>query len=217
MRIVIAGGGDLGRQVALDMSEAGHNEIVIIDTDEATASDLAENLDALVLHGDATDPEMLAKAEIGHADALVVTTGSDATNTVIAMLGHRSEVERIIVKLRANALRGALEEIGVSEVVAPTMAAAARIEAALHGDPRLNLNELVQGQLQMAEVTASEKTDGRDLGDLDLPEGAVPVAVVRGSEASLARRDYRLAEGDAVLVVTESNEALDGCRRAIEG
>lgn len=217
MRIVIAGGGDLGRQIARDLSEAGGNEVIILDSDESVAGELADDFDALVLHGDATDPKILKKAELDQADALVITTGSDATNTVIAMLGHRGGVEKIIVKLRSNALRGALEEIGVSDVVAPTMAAAARVEAALHDDSRLDLNEMVQGQLQLGQVTAGSHAEGQTLEELGLPEAAVVVAVVRDGEAALGRPDYCLAEGDAVVVVAESEDAFGRCRGAIEG
>lgn len=215
MRILITGGGALGRQVARDMSEAGGNEIVILDSDEAVAAELADELDALILHGDATDPQMLGKAQISDADALVVATGSDATNTVIAMLGQRASVERIIVKLNANALRPALEAIGVSEIVAPTMAAAARIESALHGESRTDLNELVQGRLQLGQVSAGSDVDGKRISDLDLPDAAILIAVIGNEEASLARPDHRLAEGEIVAVVAESEDALDHCRKAL--
>lgn len=217
MRLLLVGGGQLGRQFLRDVSEAGGHEIVVVDADRDTAEALADEYDALVLHGDATDPGMLEEARIGEADALVVATGSDATNIVIAMLGRRAEVERIIVRLEANALRGALQEIGVTEIVAPTMAAAARMEAALHGESRFDLEEVVQGRLQLEEVTAGPGVDGRRVRDLEVPDSALLVTVVRGSEASLARGDVRLAEGDVVVVVAESEDALDTCRKALDG
>ncbi|HVM19458.1 MAG TPA: TrkA family potassium uptake protein [Egibacteraceae bacterium] len=216
MRIVIAGGGQLGRQVLSDMSEAGGHELVVIDPDQSTVGSLSDDFDALVLHGDATDPEMLRDAQIDKADAVVATTGSDALNTVVAMLAHRAKVNRIVVRLQSNALRGALEEIGVSEVVAPTMAAAARVEAALHGDPRIDVAEAVQGHLQFAEVTCGPATDARTIGDLDLPDGAMVVAVVRGDDATIGKRDVTLREGDAVILVTESEQALAAAHKAIQ-
>lgn len=216
MRIVICGAGAIGRQVLQDLAEAGGHELVVVDFDEAVADDVASRFDALVVHGDATDPDILEKAQIRHAGALVALTGSDAVNTVIAMLAHRFGLERIVVRVFSNALRGALEEIGVSDIVAPTMAAAARVEAALHGAHEAPLHEIVQGQLQIGELTVGPGRAGK-LSDLGLPDSALAVAVVRGSDASLPRPDGEVKEGDVVVVIAETEKALESSRKAVEG
>lgn len=217
MRIVIGGAGAVGRQVLRDLSEAGGHEIVVVESDEEVAEGVADEFDALVLHGDATDPAVLEKAQIRQARALLALTGSDPINTVIAMLGHRFDVERIVVRLRSNALRGALEEIGVTDIVAPTMAAAARVEAALHGAAQAPLSEIVQGRLQIGEFTAGPHVAGESLGDLRMPDAAMVIAVVTGAEASLPRPDDSLEEGQVVVVIAETEDALDACRNTIEG
>lgn len=216
MRIVIAGAGAIGRQVLQDLSEAGGHELVVVESDEAVADDVAGQFDALVIHGDATAPDVLEEAQIRRADALVALTGADSVNTVISMLGHRYGVERLVVRVFSNALRGALEEIGVTDIIAPTMAAAARVEAALHGATETPVPEIIQGRLQISELTAGPDVDER-LRDLDLPDEAMVVALVRGAEASLARPDDRLQEGDVVVVIAETEKALKACRKAIEG
>lgn len=216
MRVIVAGAGILGTQVLRDLTQAGQHEIVVVEAEEARARDLADEFDALVIHGDAADPDILDKAQIEQADALVATTGSDPINAVIAMLAHRKELGRIVVRLTSNSLRGALEEIGVTDIVAPTMAAAARIEAALHGTEEDHLFELIQGKLQVAELTVGPEADGSTVGDLRIPDGALLVAVVHGDDASLPTGDTELAEGDVVVAIAESEHALDRCRRAIE-
>lgn len=217
MRVIVAGAGTLGKQVLRDLSQTGEHEIVVVEIDEERAQALADDFDALVIHGDAADPEILDKAQIDEADALVAVTGSDPINTVLAMLAHRKEIERIVVKLTSNSLRGALEEIGVSDIVAPTMAAAARIEAALHGAEEDQLSELIQGKLQVAEITVGPGADGSTVADLPIPDRALLVAVVQGDDASLPRDDTELAEGDVVVAIAESEDDLDHCRDAIEG
>lgn len=215
MRVIIAGAGDLGLQLLRDLSESKEHEVVVVEVDEQRAEHLADEYDALVIAGDAADPGILEKAQIGQADALVAVTGSDPINTVVAMLGHRFEVERIVVKLTSNALRGALDEIGVSDVVAPTMAAASRIEAALHGDEDDDLRDLIPGRLAIAEITVGHRNDGKTIGALDLPDDALLVAVVHGDDSSLARSDTELEEGDVVVAVAESEEGLERCRAAV--
>lgn len=215
MRVIIAGAGDLGLQLLRDLSETNEHEVVVVEVDEQRAEHLADEYDALVIAGDAADPGILDKAQIRQADALVAVTGSDPINTVIAMLGHRLDVERIVVKLTSNALRGALEEIGVSDVVAPTMAAASRIEAALHGAEHDDLRELIPGRVEVGEITVGRGGDGKTIADLDVPDDALLVAVVHGGDSSLPRRDTELEEGDVVVAVAESEEGLARCRAAL--
>lgn len=215
MRVLIAGAGTLGLQVLRDLSATGDNELVVVEIDEQRAERLADDFDALVINGDAADPEILMKAQIDDADALVAVTGSDPINTVIAMLGHRMEVDRIVVKLTSNSLRGALEEIGVTDIVAPTMAAASRIEAALHGAEENDLSQLISGQLQMSEIAVGDDGDGLTIGEIDLPDDSLVVAVIKGDQAALPRHDTGLEDGDVLVVVAETEDALERCRAAV--
>ncbi len=217
MRVIIAGAGSVGGQLLADLTSAGGRELVVIDTDQARGEELADAYDALVITGDASDPDILEKAQIDRADALVAATGSDPINTVIAMLAHRFDVDKIVVKLTSNALRGALDEIGVTDVVAPTMAAAAGISAALQGVSRRDLALLAEGGLQLVEVQAGKDTDGRRLGDLKVPQGAMPVAVLHDHEAALATSDTEVTEGDVILTIAIGDEAADEARHQLGG
>lgn len=217
MRVVIVGAGAMGRQVLQDLSEAGGHEIVVVESDASVADELADAFDALVLHGDGTDPGILGKARLDDADAIVATTGSDPMNTVVGLLAHRAGVERIVVRLASNSLRGALEEIGVTDVVNPTMEAAARVEAALHGANRQDIEDVFQGRLQLSELTVTDASDGRRISDLDIPDGALIVAHIRDSNGSVARPDISLEEGDVLVVVAETEKALESSRKRIEG
>lgn len=217
MRVIIAGAGSVGGQLLADLTSAGGRELVVVDTDAARGEELADAYDALVITGDASDPDILEKAQIDRADALVAATGSDPVNTVIAMLAHRFQVDKIVVKLTSNALRGALEEIGVTDVVAPTMAAAAGISAALQGVSRRDLALLAEGGLQLVEVQAGKDTDGRRLGDLEVPEGAMLVAVLHDQEAALATSDTEVGEGDVILTIATGDQAADEARRRLSG
>lgn len=217
MRVIIAGAGMVGGQLLADLTAAGGRELVVVDTDAARCDQLAETYDALVVNGDASDPDILEKAQIGQADALVAATGSDPVNTVIAMLAHRFEIDQIVVKLTSNALRGALDEIGVTDIVAPTVAAAAMIDAALQGVERSDLALLAEGGLQLAEVQVGKSSRQRRVGDLDLPEGAMLVAVLHGEEAQLATADTRLAEGDLILAIATTEQALEAARQRLTG
>ncbi len=214
MRVVIVGAGDIGRELAENLIRRGGNEVVLIDSDEKRAEQLASELDALVLHGDGTNPELLKKARIEEADALIATTGSDAINTVIAMLGHRMGVQNIIVKLNDVGLRAACQEIGVRKIIAPKISAAAEIFASLYGFDRLDFSLVVRGGLRLAELDVGT-AQGKRLQELELPQGALVVAVLRGEQALIPRGETKLEKDDVLLLLAEGESALESVRQKL--
>ncbi len=215
MRIVIVGIGDVGRELAENLTRRENNELVLIDIDEKHCEQLAGALDALVLHGDGTDPALLKKARLTEADALVATTGSDAINTVIAMLGHLSEVPKIIVKLNGRGLRAACQEIGITEIVAPKIAAAARIQASLYGFSRLDFSLVARGGLRLVELEVGKAFDKR-LADLNFPDGALVVSVLRDEQVLIPQGKTRLEAGDILLTLIQNEAVLKTVRQLLD-
>ena len=214
MRIIIAGIGDIGRELAGMLNRRGGHELVLIDSDEKVCETLAADIDGLVLHGDGTDPVLLKKAGLAEADALVATTPSDPINTVIAMLGHRLGVAKIIVKLNKVGLRAACQEIGVTHIIAPKIAAAAEIVSALHGLQQLDFSLAIQGGLRLIEIDAANAA-GKTLSELQLPDDLLIVAIQRGPEVHIPRGSSKIEENDILLVLAESKESEERLKKII--
>lgn len=214
MRIVVVGAGDVGTDLAEHLGRRRGNELVLVDTDEKVCEHLASELDALVLHGDGASPEILRKAQVKEADALVAATGSDAINTVVAMLGHSIGVKTIIVKLNEPWLRAACIEIGVTAIVTPKISAAAQMLATLYGFHRLDLSLVVHGGMQFLEIPAKSYI-GKEVKDIELPSGALSVGVQRGPEMLFPRPDFEFQEGDALLLLAENDDAADQVRKEL--
>ena len=214
MRTVIVGGGGIGREVAENLARRGGHQLVIVDSDQERCEKLAAELDALVLHGDGSNPAILEKAGLRDAEALVATTGSDALNTVVAMLGHRLEVPKVIVRLDDVGLRAACQEIGVTAIVAPKLATAAQIVSILYGLHRLDFSVAVRGGLQLVDLPAGNSA-GRRIADLGLPEDVLVVMVQRGPEVLLGRGSTKIAEGDVLLVLARDEAAVTKTRQML--
>ena len=80
MRVVIAGGGSVGRSIARELNANGH-QVLIIDkaADEARVARLPE---ARWLAGDACEISSLQEAGMADCDAVVAATGDDKVNLV---------------------------------------------------------------------------------------------------------------------------------------
>ncbi|MFO8084904.1 MAG: NAD-binding protein [Desulfobacterales bacterium] len=207
MRIVIVGIGETGHELARILVQRPQTELVLIDIDDDLCQKLSGELDALVISGDGSDPQILKKGQIDIASALVATTGSDAINTVIAMLGKQLDVQKVIVKLKGFGLRSACREIGVTRIISPQMSAAAEIISVLHGFDKVNFSLLSAGGLRLADIKVSEGEKKR-ISELDLPDGTLIVGIMRESRLYFPRPDFKLQSQDFLLVLLEQDQLL---------
>lgn len=208
MRIVIAGAGDTGWSLLASLREEGGDDVVVIDTDPDRCERVADEFDVLVLEGDATDPALLGKAKVADADALVATTGSDALNTVVAMLGRQFGVETIVVKLEGPGLRSACQEIGVSRIASPALSTAAEIHATLRGAHYLDFSVAARGDLRLTDLEAGTLVGSR-VDELDLPAGVLVVAVMRDDEPLFPDTGLDIEDSDRLLFLVRGEDALD--------
>lgn len=216
MRVVIVGAGETGGELARVLARRPETELVLIDIDDDLCSKLSGELDALVISGDGSDPEILKKAQIDIASALVATTGSDAINTVIAMLGKQLGVKKVIVKLKGFGLRSACREIGVSRIISPQMSAAAEIISVLHGFDKVNFSLLAGGGLRLVDLEVGDGVKKR-ISELGLPDGTLIVAIMREGRLYMPRPDFKLKSQDFLLVLLERDQLLEKVKGIVDG
>jgi threonine dehydrogenase-like Zn-dependent dehydrogenase len=96
--VVVAGLGDIGIQVIRELRREGL-EVVVIER-QSTGSHLESiKSDTRILFGEGRDPEVLSRANLGKARALIASTGDDGTNLGIG-LAARSQFPHLRVVLR---------------------------------------------------------------------------------------------------------------------
>ncbi|MFP4646875.1 MAG: potassium channel family protein [Candidatus Acetothermia bacterium] len=208
MRVIITGMGDIGTQLAEDLSSRGGFELVLIDKNEAKCQALSQEMDALVLNGDGTEPGILDKAGATNADSLIATTESDALNMVIAILGKKFSIPQVVVKLNKMGLRTACQEIGVDHVISPKLSAAMEITSLLHGYDVLDFSLLIRGGARLSEMTPGEM-EGHTIEEIDLPDGALVIAILRDNVATIPKGKTKLRKEDILLILAENDKTLE--------
>lgn len=142
MRVVVAGGGAVGAQLAALLHAGGH-EVAMVEVATARAAGLTARAapggagaPVEVVTGNACVAEVLEAAGALRADALVACTGDDAENLVIAEVAKRHlEVPLVLARLNDEANRWLFGAAwGVDVAISPASALAAGLEAAA-GEP----------------------------------------------------------------------------------
>ena len=124
---LIVGADETARILAEKLIEAGKT-ISIIDTDEENCAAAQALKDANVFCADASDVDVLKKAEIENARTVIVATSSDKVNLLVAqVIRSNFDEKRIVARANTTSNFSAFTEAGI-ETMSPVHAAAAILE-----------------------------------------------------------------------------------------
>jgi len=115
MRVIIAGGGELGARIAQELAKE-RAEVVVIEKDQARAEHLGEKLSAVVLLGNAAEKEMLRHASADKCEALLALTGDDKVNSAICLLAKSFRVKKIAARVNNPEKAGMFPASGVIKI-----------------------------------------------------------------------------------------------------
>jgi trk system potassium uptake protein TrkA len=206
MRIVIAGGGQVGSSLARTLG--AHHEVVVIDHDPEVA-DRFQSMDVEFLLGSGTSEEVLARAGVEACDFFVAATGLDEVNIVACALASRlGRPQTVCLVSRAEFLGtsekgGGLAAFGINRVVWPEAQLAADIERIVTVPGAIDAEVFAGGIVRLLEYRLDEGSSltAATLGELHLPRGSLIVAVKRGGRIFVPRGTTRLQAGDKVVVM----------------
>src|SRR5262245_13872416 len=119
LRILIAGAGRVGLNVAAHMRGLGH-EVTVVDRDASVVQRAFEHHGLVALSGDATDAALLRAAEIGRADVVVAMLRRDADNLAVALLAREAGAKRVMVRMRDTEYRSVYLAAGVHRILSET-------------------------------------------------------------------------------------------------
>ena len=204
MYVVIVGGGRIGRHVARDLYDKGH-EVTVIERVASRCEQLVVETEVLVIEGDACDVRYLEQAHTDRADAFVATTHEDDDNLVACQLariefGVRRSISRVTTPKNVEIF----EALGI-EPVSSTRLISELLENEFSVGELIHLTSLKGGRVQLVELRIPEGTAApppRALQDMDLPAEAIIVAIFRGEETVIPYGATQIMPGDEVVALT---------------
>jgi trk system potassium uptake protein TrkA len=222
MKIVIAGGGSVGRFIAEQLVANSH-EVIIVDSDADVVSHnkvTGKDSPVVLLRGDGCDVEVLKAAGMEQADVMAAVTGDDEDNLVISLLAKQEfAVPRVVARVNNPKNEWMFNDMwGVDVSVSTPHLLTGLVEEAVTVGSFVRLLSLEGGKARLAEVTlaAGSPAIAKELTDLGLPRESTVVAVLRDGHVVVPRGDTVLHQGDEVLVLV-SGGVEDDVRRALVG
>jgi trk system potassium uptake protein TrkA len=204
--VIIAGAGKVGWNLARELLEKD-NEVTVIEADRRRYLTVEQELEHAVHYGDATELWVLERAGINRADLVVAVTGDDEDNLLICQVAKEKYlVDRIIARCNNPRNLEHFKLLGIQPAVSATDLILRLIE---HEVPRyglVHLLDLPEERLEIIELVVSDGSPaaGRQIIDIDLPDGALIVAVLRAEGGGFVpKADTQIKAGDEVLLVLD--------------
>jgi trk system potassium uptake protein TrkA len=210
MFILIAGGGKVGFNLAYTLSQEDKKEVTVIDKNKTALEKFKECADVKTVHGDGTDPRILEHVGITRADVVVALTGSDVDNLALSMIAKRQfGIKRVIARI--NNIKNEwlyTRERGVDYAIAGALFIARVIREEVSLGDLVTLLKLGGGDVSLVqeEVPPGSQAIGKHIASLNMPDGIVLTAIIRGGQIVLPRGETCVSAGDKVLALAEAQK-----------
>jgi trk system potassium uptake protein TrkA len=202
--VTILGGGRTGCYLAqmLEASRTGV-DIKIIEKDLSRARQIAQKLKhTLVIHGDGGDYEMLEEENIGHSDMFVAVTDDDKVNLLCCLIAQNLGVKKTICQIKRTDVMPLVEQIGIDAIVSPRMITAGAILKYIRSGDIISVTLFGEERAEMLELLAQPGAVAinKTLKSLDIPNGSVIGAVVRGDRVIIPDGNFVIDRHDRLMV-----------------
>jgi trk system potassium uptake protein TrkA len=220
MYVVINGGGKVGSYLAHNLIKKGHG-VAVIEKRSEVVEKLAGELSTkvLLIEGNGCSAKYQEDAGVHHADIFAAVTGNDDDNLVSCQLARAHfGVKRTVARINSPRNEHIFHALGI-EGISSTTIISQLIEEEATISEIIRLHTLKKGQISLVEINLPNEDRlvfSKKVHELNLPEGSVLVAIVRGDKAIVPKGDTVVERGDQVLAVTVLGKEEE-LRRILQG
>ncbi|QKT03497.1 Trk system potassium transporter TrkA [Ectothiorhodospiraceae bacterium 2226] len=219
-RIIIAGGGNIGKRLAQALEN--DYQVKIIDHNTTRTLAIAEELEkTIVLLGEAADADLLVEENIENTDVFCALTNDDENNILSAMLAKRLGARKVMALINRGAYVDLVESGDIDIAISPQQATIGTLLAHVRRGDVVMVHSLRRGAAEAIEAVAhgdprSSKVVGRAIDELKLPYGTTIGAIVRDNEVVIAHHDTLIQADDHVILFVVDKKQIREVERLFQ-
>lgn len=211
-KIMITGSSDIALEAAKLLEK--DKEVKVIVKDEKSCKVFHSQLqNSLVIKGDPNNTVLLREEDLDLMDTFIALTSNAETNILSCLMAEKEGVNKTIALVDNVAYTHISQNIGVDTIINKKILAAneifrhvrkgkVKVIASFHG---------VDGEIIEFTIEKNNHLTRKSIDEINLPEDAVIVGVVRNQEGIIPRADFILQSGDQLIIFT-----LPDCVKAVE-
>lgn len=208
--VVILGGGKITYYLAKNLLKAGV-DVKIIEKNAERCHQLAEILpEAVIIHGDCMDQDLLLSEGIEHANGVAALMDLDEENILISMYIKSVSKTKVITKVNNTSFDEIMDKLNIECIVHPKQIAGeyiARYIRAMQNSAGSNVETLYRlsdNRIEAIEfrVRDSSKVAGIPIKDLELKDNLQIICINRQGKIILPHGDDVISPNDMVMIIT---------------
>lgn len=204
-RIMIAGGSAIGSTIArmLCGDQSKNWSVKLIEPDYNKAEELAIELkNGMVLHGNPTDPDLLATEGITDMDAFIAVTDDEESNIISCLMAKHLDVKKTVALVSKSDFIPLAQTIGLDAVINKKVAASNEIHRYVRKGRVISVTELrgIKAEVIELQATPKSKIVGKPIKKLKLPDGCVIGGVLCEGSVEIATGITVIKPHDRVMV-----------------
>jgi len=207
MRVAIAGAGAVGRSIARELLENGHEVLLIDQKPSAITVDSVPRAEWLL--ADACEISSLDDAALDRCNVVVAATGDDKVNLVVSLLAKTEYgVPRVVARVNNPGNEWLYNESwGIDVAVSTPRLLSALVEEAVSVGDLVRLMTFGQSEASLVELTmpADAPLAGQQVGSINWPADAALVAILREGRVLVPQSQDPLQAGDELFFVTSQD------------
>lgn len=200
--VMILGGSKVGFNAARDLCSKKFN-VKLIEINKEKAFDISDSLpNALVINGDGRNVELLEEESLESMDAFIAVTGNSETNIMSCLMARSKNIKKTIALVENMDYFQLSQSIGVDTLINKKLLAANNIFRYIRRGEVVALTRLnnLNAEILEFEVTATSRVNGKIIREIEFPGSAIIGGIVRDGVGNIALGDFRIQEGDRVVV-----------------
>ncbi len=203
MRVAIAGAGAVGRSIAAELVQNGH-QVLVIEKD-SRAIDVDAVPGAQWVLADACEIDSLDEIGIDQCQVAIAATGDDKVNLVVSLIAKTEYgVPRVVARVNDPVNEWLFDESwGVDVAVSTPRLLSALVEEAVSVGDLVRVMTFRQGNANLVEwtLTSNSRYIGHRVGSVPWPVDTALVAILRDGRVLVPSADDPLEGGDELLFV----------------
>jgi trk system potassium uptake protein TrkA len=219
-RVIISGGGNIGKRLAASIEDRYHTKIIEIDA--LRCRYLARTLEqTVVLQGDAADADLLREEDIADTDVYCAVTNDDEANILSAMLAKRLGARKTLCLINRPSYVDLAQGTAVDIAVSPAQATIGSLLTHIRKGDVVSVHALRRGAAEAIEIVVhgdrhSSRVVGRRLSELELPEGSNIGAIAREGQILFPGKGCVLQAGDHVILFLADKRQVSSIERLFQ-
>jgi len=204
-KVIIAGAGNIGLQLATTLERSGY-QVKIIERDPERARYVSEKLEStMVLQGDAADEDLLRQENISGMELFCALTNADEANILSAMLAKRLGARRAIAIVNRSAYVDLIESSVLDIAISPKVSTVSALLSRVRRGDVVAAHSLRRGVAEAIEAIVhgdrkDSKLVGRRLQEIKLPDGATIGAILRDDKLVPLDKEAVIQELDHIII-----------------